>query len=99
MARAVELVEAGESFTMATVVWRQAPSSGQYGSRAIVTAEGELFGWIGGACAEPVLMREARRVLEEGSASLVWLGQPEDLEKMHVPEGVMTGRCSSSLNR
>ena len=90
MARAVELVEAGESFTMATVVWRQAPSSGQQGSRAIVTAQGELFGWIGGACAEPVLLREARRVLEEGNASLVWLGQPEDLEKMHVPEGVMT---------
>ena len=90
MARAVELVEAGESFTMATVVWRQAPSSGQHGSRAIVTAEGELFGWIGGACAEPVLLREARRVLEEGRASLVWLGQPEDLEKMHVPDGVMT---------
>ncbi len=90
MARAVELVEAGESFTMATVVWRQAPSSGQHGSRAIVTAQGELFGWIGGACAEPVLLREARRVLEEGNASLVWLGQPGDLEKMHVPEGVMT---------
>lgn len=90
MARAVELVEAGESFTMATVVWRQAPSSGQHGSRAIVTAQGELFGWIGGACAEPVLLREARRVLEEGNASLVWLGQPEDLDKMHVPEGVMT---------
>ena len=90
MARAVELVEAGESFTMATVVWRQAPSSGQHGSRAIVTAQGELFGWIGGACAEPVLLREAKRVLGEGSASLVWLGQPEDLEKMHVPEGVMT---------
>ena len=90
MARAVELVEAGESFTMATVVWRQAPSSGQHGSRAIVTAEGEVFGWIGGACAEPVLLREARRVLEEGRASLVWLGQPQDLEKMHVPDGVMT---------
>jgi len=90
MARAVELVEAGESFTMATVVWRQAPSSGQHGSRAIVTADGELFGWIGGACAEPVLLREARRVLDEGKASLVWLGQPADLEEMHVPEGVMT---------
>ena len=90
MARAAELVEAGESFTMATVVWRQAPSSGQQGSRAIVTADGELFGWIGGACAEPVLMREARRVLEEGKASLVWLGQPEDFENMHVPDGVMT---------
>ena len=90
MARAVELVEAGESFTMATVVWRQAPSSGQHGSRAIVTADGELYGWIGGACAEPVLLREARRVLDEGKSSLVWLGQPAELEDLHVPEGVLT---------
>ena len=90
MARAVELVEAGESFTMATVVWRQAPSSGQHGSRAIVTADGELYGWICGACAEPVLLREARRVLDEGKASLVWLGQQHDLDEIHVPEGVMT---------
>jgi len=75
---------------MATVVWRQAPSSGQHGSRAIVTADGELYGWIGGACAEPVLLREARRVLDEGKASLVWLGQQHDLDEIHVPEGVMT---------
>ena len=75
---------------MATVVWRQAPSSGQHGSRAIVTADGEVYGWIGGACAEPVLLREARRVLDEGRSSLVWLGQEADLAGLHVPEGVLT---------
>lgn len=90
MARAIELARAGQSFAMATVVWRQPPSSGQHGSRAIVTADGKLFGWIGGACAEPVIIREAKRVLEEGSATLVWLGQEEDFRGMHVPEGVMT---------
>ena len=90
MARAVELVRQGESFTMATVVWRQAPSSGHHGSRAIVTEDGTLYGWIGGACAEPVLIREAKRVLKEGKASLVWLGQEKDFVDMHVPEGVMT---------
>jgi len=90
MARAVELVRQGVSFTMATVVWRQAPSSGHQGSRAIVTEDGTLYGWIGGACAEPVLIREAKRVLKEGEASLVWLGQEKDFADMHVPEGVMT---------
>ena len=64
MARALELSSAGESFVLATVVWRQAPSSGQHGSRAIVTADGTLHGWIGGACAEPVIIREAKRILE-----------------------------------
>lgn len=90
MARAVELMAKGESFAMATVVWRQAPSSGHYGSRAIVMPDGTLHGWIGGACAEPVLIREAKRVLAEGTSSLIWLGQEQDFLGMHVPEGVMT---------
>ncbi len=36
--RAGELAASGEEFALATVVWRQPPSSGQQGSRAIVTA-------------------------------------------------------------
>ncbi len=90
MAKALELLGSGESFVMATVVWRQPPSSGQHGSRAIVTADGTLYGWIGGACAEPVIIREAKRVLERGESTLLWLGQEADLTGMHVPEGVMT---------
>lgn len=90
MERAVELAKDGQSFVMATVVWRQGPSSGQSGSRAIVTSDGELFGWIGGACAEPVLIREAKRVMEEGKARLIWLGQENDFVGMHIPEGVVT---------
>jgi len=90
MERAVELMKDGESFVMATVVWRKGPSSGQSGSRAIVTADGRLHGWIGGACAEPVLIREAKHVLEEGVAKLIWLGQESDFIGMHIPEGVVT---------
>ena len=63
--RAVELTNQGQSFVMATVVWRQGPSSGQSGSKAIVTESGEIFGWIGGACAEPVLIKEAKKVLHD----------------------------------
>lgn len=90
MERAASLARSGESFAMATVVWRQAPSSGQHGSRAIVMPDGTLHGWIGGACAEPVLIREAKRVLAEGEPSLVWLGQESDFAESHVPEGVLT---------
>jgi xanthine dehydrogenase accessory factor len=88
MERAVELNQKGESFVMATVVWRQGPSSGQSGSRAIITADGTLYGWIGGACAEPVIIREAKKVMEEGKAKLIWLGQEAELAGLHVPEGV-----------
>lgn len=87
MERAGELARRGEKFALATVVWRQGPSSGQQGSRAIITADGEIDGWIGGACAEPVAIREAQRVIAEGEPELILLGDPEDFG--HVPEGMV----------
>ena len=66
-----DLTRRGEAFALATVVWRQGPSSGQQGSRAIITAAGDLPGWIGGACAEPVVIREAKQVIAEGKARLL----------------------------
>jgi xanthine dehydrogenase accessory factor len=72
-----ELTRRGQAFALATVVWRQPPSSSQPGARAIITADGELRGWIGGACAEPVVIREAQRVIAEGTARLLLLGTPD----------------------
>lgn len=85
---ASELTEKGEKFAMATVVWRQGPSSGHEGARAIVTAEGGIHGWIGGACAEPVVIREAQRIIAEGHPQLILLGEPDDFG--HVPEGMIS---------
>ena len=84
--KAVELARLGEDFAFATVVWRKGPSSGQYGSRAIVTASGELHGWIGGACAEPVLIREAMRALSDRQPRLLLLGMSDEVGE--VPEGM-----------
>ena len=85
--QAGELARRGQAFALATVVWRQGPSSGQQGSRAIITAAGELHGWIGGACAEPAVIREARRVIAEGEPRLLLLGTPEQFGAA-VPEGM-----------
>ena len=82
-----ELTRRGEAFALATVVWRQSPSSSQPGSRAIITAEGELHGWIGGACAEPVVIRAAQQVMAEGAARLLLLGTPEQFGAA-VPDGM-----------
>ena len=85
--RASELARSGQAFALATVVWRQGPSSGQLGSRAIITADGEVHGWIGGACAEPVVIREARQVIANGEPSLLLLGTPDQFGET-VPEGM-----------
>jgi xanthine dehydrogenase accessory factor len=85
--QAGELARRGEAFALATVVWRQRPSSGQQGSRAIITASGEIHGWIGGACAEPAVIREARSVIADGEARLLLLGTPDQFGAA-VPEGM-----------
>jgi xanthine dehydrogenase accessory factor len=82
-----ELTRRGQPFALATVVWRQGPSSGQQGSRAIITAAGDLHGWIGGACAEPVVIREARQVITEGVPRLLLLGAPDQFGAA-VPDGM-----------
>src|SRR4029453_6875159 len=86
--RAEELSRRGEEFALATVVWRQGPSSGQQGSRALITADGQVHGWIGGACAEPVVVRQARQVIADREAKLLLLGSPDQFGPA-VPEGMV----------
>jgi xanthine dehydrogenase accessory factor len=82
-----ELARSGQAFALATVVWRQGPSSSKQGSRAIITSDGQLQGWIGGACAEPVVIREARQVMADGNARLLLLGSPDQFGTA-IPEGM-----------
>jgi xanthine dehydrogenase accessory factor len=86
---ASELSDRGEPFVLATVVWRRAPSSGKEGSTALITTGGRVHGWLGGACAEPTVIREALKALEEGTPRLLFLGSPEELEA-RGREGVVT---------
>jgi xanthine dehydrogenase accessory factor len=77
---AARLSREGEPFVLATVVWNRAPSSGKPGSTALITADRHIHGWLGGACAEPTVIREGLRALEEGIPKLLFLGTPDELE-------------------
>lgn len=79
LAEAAALAERGETFVLATVVWRRAPSSGQVGSKALVLPDGTLRGWLGGACSAPTVRRQAAEVLREGRARLLLLGVPSEV--------------------
>jgi xanthine dehydrogenase accessory factor len=79
LALANDLSRRGEPFVLATVVWRRAPSSGKEGSTALITPDRRVRGWLGGACAEPTVIRESLRALEEGTPRLLFLGPPEEL--------------------
>ena len=89
LALAADLSARGEPFVLATVVWRRAPSSGKEGATALITPDRKVRGWLGGACAEPTVVREALRVLGTGAPELLFLGSPEELDA-HRREGVVT---------
>ena len=82
LAAAAELAEARQPFVLATVVWRRGPSSGQAGAKALILADGTVRGWLGGACAEPSVIVEARAVLEAGVPRLMLLGRAEVDERL-----------------
>ena len=74
---------------MATVVWRRSPSSGKVGARALITADGRIYGWLGGACAEPAVVSEAVRAIADRSPRLMFLGPADELP-LHQRDGVVS---------
>ena len=66
LVEAGRLAEEGTPFALATIVSVVRPSSARVGDRALVTAEGELHGWVGGACTEPEVIRLSLEALADG---------------------------------
>jgi xanthine dehydrogenase accessory factor len=73
LARAAELERRGQPFALATVVRCEPPTSAKPGAKALILEDGTVTGWIGGACAEPVVVREALAALRDGCPRLVGL--------------------------
>jgi len=96
LVRAGQLAAEGVPFVLATVVAVERPASARRGDRALVTAGGELFGWVGGACSEPIVVREALRALADGEVRLVRIGPAGRVAEGADAETVVaTSSCAS----
>lgn len=73
LALAQELRSRNEPFVLATVVRVERPTSGRPGFKAIVRPNRELIGWLGGSCAQSVLVAESLRALRDGRPRLLRL--------------------------
>ena len=68
-----------EPYAQATVVRREPPVSATVGDRALVTADGELHGWIGGvSCAQSRVADEARAAIADGEPRLIGIAPDPD---------------------
>lgn len=94
-AQEAALVARRRPYVRVTVVWASAPVSAKAGDAALVTGEGELIGWVGGSCSEPVVVDQAFAALVEGTPRLVRLDPPGAASELR--EGVIVSpvTCAS----
>jgi len=81
--RAAGLRARGETFVVATVVRVDPPTSARAGDKALITADGKLWGWIGGSCSEGLVRREALIAMGDGQPRLVKIAPDQSPE--HLP--------------
>ncbi|OIQ98522.1 XdhC and CoxI family protein [mine drainage metagenome] len=55
-----------QPYALATVIRIIHPTSANVGDKALVTSDGKIYGWIGGGCAQPLVVRMAKLCLEDG---------------------------------
>lgn len=98
--RVAELESSGGTFAVATVVAVQRPTSARPGAMGIVHPDGTIEGWVGGSCAQPVVVREALRALVDGHPRLLRLSKTAPAEGRRgdgVVELVMTCHSGGTL--
>src|SRR5436190_22741162 len=99
-ARAAELEAAGRSFAFATVVDVACPTSARPGAHGIVHPDGSIEGWVGGSCAQPVVVREALHAMADGQPRLLRLSKDAPAEGRRgdgIIELVMTCHSGGTL--
>jgi xanthine dehydrogenase accessory factor len=95
--KAAELLAKGEPFVTASVVRFQAPISGKPGDKAIIFADGKMWGWIGGGCAQPVVIKEALKALADGKPRLVRIS-PTAAPEQGIVDYTMTCHSGGTLD-
>jgi xanthine dehydrogenase accessory factor len=93
-----ELIGDGESFVTATVVRALPPTSGKPGDKAIIHADGRISGWIGGGCAQPVVVKEALKALRDGRPRLVRISPSDSNPEEGIVDYTMTCHSGGALD-
>lgn len=96
--KTTELMAQGTTFAVATVVRVIAPTSGKPGDKAIILADGKLWGWIGGGCAQPVVAKEALKALADGKPRLVRISPRPDAPEEGIVDYTMSCHSGGSLD-
>lgn len=91
----------GETFALAQVVWRQAPSSGKPGDKAIIRNDGSVIGWIGGGCVKGIVIKEGMEAIKDHKYRLVKISPDykgkEETDDENIKKYKMTCHSGGSM--
>ncbi len=96
--KATELNAARRPFALAIVVRFETPISGKPGDKAIILADGSLYGWIGVGCTKPLIVQEAQKALADGRPRLVRIAPSSNASANGIIEYTMTCHSGGSLD-
>jgi xanthine dehydrogenase accessory factor len=97
LSKAEELLANGQPFAVAVVVRFQAPISGKPGNKAIIFPDGKIWGWIGGGCSQPVVIKEALKALADGQPRLIRIS-PSSSPEEGIVDYTMTCHSGGTLD-
>lgn len=97
VSKAEGLLAKDQPFAVAVVVRYQAPISGKPGNKAIICPDGTMWGWIGGGCAQPVVIKEALKALADGEPRLIRIS-PSSSPEEGIVDYAMTCHSGGTLD-
>ena len=89
-----QLIAAGAPFAVVTVIRAVPPTSTQVGAQALVDHQGVLHGWIGGGCAQTIVIEAARQSMNAGQPRRVRISNEPSAPEAEVEAHAMP--CASN---
>ncbi len=98
--RAADLEAQATPYALVTVIRALAPTSAKPGDKAIICADGTIYGWIGGGCAQPAVIRTVRQALADGKARNVRIAPDRSGEEIleDIVEFTMTCHSGGTID-
>jgi len=97
LSKAGELLTKDQPFAIAVVVRFEPPISGKPGDKAIILPNGKVWGWIGGGCTQPAVIKEALKALADGQPRLVRIS-PSTSREEGIVDYTMTCHSGGTLD-
>lgn len=96
IAHAMRLQAQEQAFALVTVLRAQAPTSAKPGDKALVTADGQIHGWIGGGCAQPAVIKTVRQTLVSGQPQTIRIAPTDESSERDLGDVLEFGMACHS---